>query len=311
MSGNLENRVAIVTGGARGIGFAIAQTLVMEGARVVIADNGCALDGGPEDSVVTDAAIERLESRVPGSAAGFDENLAAPGAAQRCIDFAIERFGYVDLLINNAAIHRSGPIWKFDLEEFELVLRTNLMMPAALMAAATPRMREQAASGRIPGAIVNLVSAAGFIGNPNEGAQAAAKGGLIGLTRAAAMDLSPVGITCNAVTPWASTRLTQAMKAVGDAQAEYKERALKVPIVPVANLVAYLCTSYAARVTGQLLGVRGREVLLFQPAAPSMTVFTDSQIFDAEQYAQYMRSVRGKLADLRSEYEIFNVDPIL
>ncbi|CAN5286238.1 SDR family oxidoreductase [soil metagenome] len=311
MSGNLENRVAIVTGGARGIGFAIAQTLVMEGARVVIADNGCALDGGPEDSVVTDAAIQRLESRVPGSAAGFDENLAAPGAAERCVQFAIERFGHVDQLINNAAIHRSGPIWKFDLEDFELVLRTNLIMPAAMMAAAAPRMREQAAAGRIPGAIVNLVSAAGFIGNPNESAQAAAKGGLIGLTRAAAMDLSAVGITCNAVTPWASTRLTQAMKAVGDTQVEYKERALKVPIVPVANLVAYLCTSYAARVTGQLLGVRGREVLLFHPPAPSMTVFTDSQIFDAEQYAQYMRSVRGKLADLRNEYEIFNVDPIL
>jgi NAD(P)-dependent dehydrogenase (short-subunit alcohol dehydrogenase family) len=311
MSGNLENRVAIVTGGARGIGFAVAQTLAMEGAQVVIADNGCALDGGPEDSVVTDAAVARLESRAPGCAAGFDENLALPGAAERCVAFAAERFGNVDLLINNAAVHVTSPIHRLDLEEFERVLRNNLIVPAAMMAAATPRMREQASAGRIPGAVVNLVSAAGFIGNPNESAQAASKGGLIALTRSAAMDLSAVGITCNAVSPWASTRLTQSMRPVGDSQAEYKDRALKVPIMPVANLVAFLCTSYAARITGQLLGVRGREVLLFHPAAPSMTVFTDSLIFDAEQYAQYMRSVRGKLADLRNEYEIFNVDPIL
>lgn len=311
MSGTLENRIAVVTGGARGIGFAIAQTLAMEGAKVVVADTGCAIDGGPEDPVVLDAALERLESRVPGCAAGFEENLADAGAPGRCVAFAIERFGHVDLIINNAAVQRSAPIHKLALDDFEAVLRTNLMVPAALMAAAAPRLREQAAAGRIPGSIVNLVSADGFIGNPGEAAQAASKGGLIALTRSAAMDLAAASITCNAVAPWAATRLTQAMKPVGDLQAEYKERALRVPILPVANLVAFLCTSYAARVTGQLLGVRGREVLLFHPAVPAMTVFTDSLIFDAEQYAQYMRSVRGKLADLRNEFEIFNVDPIL
>jgi NAD(P)-dependent dehydrogenase (short-subunit alcohol dehydrogenase family) len=311
MSDTLMNRIAIVTGGARGIGFAVAQTLAMEGAKVVIADNGCAIDGGPEDSVAADAAVERLNAKAPGCAIAFDENLADAGAAERCVQATLDAFGAVDIVINNAAIERHGAIQSLKIDDFEQVLRNNLLAPAALLAAATPRMVTQESSGRLPGAIVNLVGAAGFIGNPRQSAISAAKAGLIALTRTAAMDLSRHGIICNAVAPWATTRVTQAMQPVNEVQREYKANSLALPMSYVANLVVYLCTSYAARVSGQLFGVRGREVLLFHPAAPEMTIFTQPGGFDADQYAQWMQSLRGKLADMRSEYEIFNIDPIL
>jgi len=104
MSDTLDNRVAIVTGGARGIGLAIAQTLAMEGAKVLIADNGCAIDGSPEDSVVIEAAVDRLNAKAPDCAAAFTEDLSAPGAAEACVALARERFGQVDIVVNNTPV---------------------------------------------------------------------------------------------------------------------------------------------------------------------------------------------------------------
>lgn len=311
MSDTLDNRVAIVTGGARGIGLAIAQTLAMEGAKVIVADNGCAIDGGAEDSVVADAAIDRLNAKSPDCAVAFMEDIAAPGAAERCVQLAVDTFGHVDIVVNNAAIKREAPIYHAKREDFEAVIRNNLVAPHALLAAATPLMREQVGHGRIPGSIVNIVATAGFIGNYGQGGYAASKAGLIGLTRVVAMDMAGSGVTCNAVAPFAATRVTQSMQPTNEAQRESREHALKVPASYVANLVAFLCTTYASRVSGQLFGVRGREVFLYHPPAPEMTIFTHPGGFDAEQYAQFMQSLRGKYADLRTDVEVFNVDPIL
>jgi len=311
MSDTLDNRVAIVTGGARGIGLAIAQTLAMEGAKVLIADNGCAIDGSPEDSVVIEAAVDRLNAKSPDCAAAFTEDLAAPGAAMACVTLARERFGHVDIVVNNAAIMRESPIYASQRDDYEAVIRNNLIAPYALLAAATPVMREQAKHGRIPGSIVNLVATAGFIGNYGQAAYAASKGGLIGLTRVVAMDMAGAGVTCNAVAPFAATRVTQSMQPTNEVQRESREHALKVPASYVANLVAFLCTTYASRISGQLFGVRAREVFLYHPPAPEMTIFTHPGGFDAEQYAQFMQSLRGKYADLRTDVEVFNIDPIL
>jgi len=311
MTDILDKRVAIVTGGARGIGLAIAQTLVMEGARVVIADNGCGIDGGPQDSVVADAAVERLNAKSPGSAIAFKENLAQPDAAEACVALARANWGAIDIIVNNAAIQIDAPIHDTRRDQYEQVFATNLIAPYALLAAATPHMREQVKRGRIPGSIINIIAASGFIGNVHQSAFVAAKAGLMGLTRAVAMDLSAIGITCNSVAPFATTRLTQQFEPRTEAQRQYHGHALKVPASYVANLVAYLCTSYASRVTGQCFGVRAREVFLYHPPLPRMTVYTQPGGFDADSYAQYMQSLRGQYADLRTEYEVFNIDPLL
>ena len=110
---------------------------------------------------------------------------------------------------------------------------------------------------------------------------------------------------------FAATRVTQSMQPTNEVQRESREHALKVPASYVANLVAFLCTTYASRISGQLFGVRAREVFLYHPPAPEMTIFTHPGGFDAEQYAQFMQSLRGKYADLRTDVEVFNIDPIL
>jgi NAD(P)-dependent dehydrogenase (short-subunit alcohol dehydrogenase family) len=250
MSGPLDARVALVTGGARGIGRAIALRLHEQGAAVVIADSGTAIDGRGGDPTIARDMAEHLGAR----AAAFEESIASPSAAAAAVALAVERFGGLDIVVNNAAILRDGFIFKADALDWDAVIRNNLSAAFHVLAAAAPVLRAQtkALRGGTPyawGRIVNIVSTAAFYGNYGQAADASAKAGLLGLTRAA-------------------TRVTQSMKPANAAQAAYQERALRVPAEPVAALVAWLAGPEAGDVTGQLFGVRGREIFLFSQPRP-------------------------------------------
>src|SRR5207253_11471595 len=135
--------------------------------------------------------------------------------------------------------------------------------------AASAAMREQAKNGRPAGSIVNIVSTARIYGNFGQSAYGAAKAGLIGLTRVVAHDLARSGIRCNAVTPFAATRVTESIKPANDAQAAYQEKAPKVPAPYVARLVSFLASDAASHVSGQLCGARGRELFVSSQPRPA------------------------------------------
>jgi len=223
------------------------------------------------------------------------------------VTLAQERFGAVDIVVNNAAIIRDGFIFKSDPAAWDAVLRTNLTGAQCLLAAATPIMRDQAKSGRSPGAIVNIVSTAGIYGNFGQSAYGAAKAGLIGLTRVVAHDLARSGIRCNAVAPFAATRVTQSIQPANEAQAAYKAKALKVPAAYVARLVAFLASDAAAAISGQLFGVRGREVFVFSQPRPKQRVVQAPDAFDPA----LMKQLEPGFADLVTDLEAFSGDPIL
>jgi len=265
----LAGRVALVTGGGRGIGRAIAERLYGEGASVVIADNGTAIDGeGADPSVARD-----LAAALGARAAAYVESIASPSAAAAAVDLARRRFGAIDIVVNNAAILRDALLFKSEPLAWDAVLRTNLSAAFHILAAATPAMREQRKAGRGGaegwGRIVNIVSTAGLYGNYGQAAYASAKAGLVGLMRVAALEMQRSQVTCNAVAPFAATRVTESIRPANPAQAAYKERALKIPAEPVAALVAWLAGPEAARVTGQLFGVRGKEIFLFSQPRPA------------------------------------------
>lgn len=304
----LANRVALVTGGARGIGLAIARMLHAQGAAVLIADNGVSIGGDEPDSQVAESAAAALGER----AAAFTADLSEPGAAEAAVQAAAAQFGGLDLVVNNAAILRDGFIFKTRRDDWERVLRVNLHAPFAVLAAATPLMREQGKAGRAPGRIVNVVSSAGLIGNFAQSAYASAKAGLVGLTRVVAMDLSRSGITCNAVAPFAATRVTESIQPANDAQSEYKARALRIPAEYVARLTAFLLSD-ANRYTGQIFGVRGREVFLFSQPRPVARVVT-APLSEADPAALgpvLDAAFAGHLATLATDLELFNTEPVL
>ena len=301
-NGKLSGRIAIVTGGARGIGLAIVEDLLAHGAKVVLVDSGVSIGGEP----VEPRLAMQVAAKYAGAAAicGDISDLAV---ANEAVALARDRFGAVDIVVNNAAIIRDAFIFKADPAAWDEVLRVNLTGAQRLLAAATPLMREQAKAGRAPGAIVNMVSTAGLYGNFGQSAYGAAKAGLVGLTRVVAHDLARSGIRCNAVAPFAATRVTESIRPANEAQAAYKKKALEVPAAYVARLVAYLCSSNAATISGQLFGVRGREVFVFSQPRPTAKVLMPRDGFDPAALA----TLQPALVDLVTDLEAFSADPIL
>jgi NAD(P)-dependent dehydrogenase (short-subunit alcohol dehydrogenase family) len=293
----LDARVAIVSGGARGIGLAIVEELAAQGAAVVIVDSGVSIAGEPLEPELAQQAARR-----------FPRAIAVCGdiveSAQTAVEQAQKHFGSVDIVVNNAAIIRDAFIFKSDAASWDAVIRTNLTGAQRLLAAATPLMREQAKNGRAPGAIVNIVSTAGIYGNFGQAAYGAAKAGLIGLTRVTAHDLARSRIRCNALAPFAATRVTESIRPANEAQAAYKAKALRVPARAVARVVAFLASARAAHITGQLFGVRGREVFLFSQPRPTQRLLLADGAID-------LKPLETHFTELVTDLEAFAGDPIL
>lgn len=303
---DLQDRVAIVTGGARGIGLAIAEDLAAHGARVVIVDAGVSIAGEPEEPAIAEQVVAGRPEW-----AAITGDVAQTGVARAAVELAQTRFGGVDIVVNNAAIIRDAFIFKSDEAAWDAVIRTNLTGAQRLLAAATPVMREQAKGGRAPGAIVNMVSTAGIYGNFGQAAYGAAKAGLIGLTRVVAHDLARSGIRCNAVAPFAATRVTESIKPANDSQAAYKRKAMEVPPLYVARLVSLLASEAAAKISGQIFGARGRELFIFSQPRPTARLVHPRGAFDLAALGEAIKALEPGFAELITDLEAFSGDPIL
>ena len=286
----LEGRVAVVTGAGRGIGRATALELARQGAAVVVNDVGVAPDGsGPDASLATRVAAE-IEA-AGGRAAASADSVAEWAGAQRIAGTALERFGALDVLVNNAGLSAGAPLWELDPALFERVVASHLHGSFHCMRAAVPHRK-----ARGWGRIVNLVSRAGIIGVPGNAAYGAGKGGVFGLTNVASRDLAPFGITVNAVNPSATdTRMVSGAieagrAAGGDAarRAENLAAAIQRP-EDVAVLIAALCSDAAARINGQVFFVAKSRVALFQPLTLVQTRDKDGP-WSAEELAKALGS---------------------
>ena len=303
---DLAQRVAIVTGGARGIGLAIAEDLSKHGARIVIIDSGVSIAGQPEEPALAQKVVAGRSDWI-----AVCGDIADPALARAAVETAQERFGAVDIVVNNAAIIRDAFIFKSDDAAWDAVIRTNLTGAQRLLAAATPLMRDQVKAGRTPGSIVNIVSTAGIYGNFGQAAYAAAKAGLIGLTRVVAHDLARAAIRCNAVTPFAATRVTESIKPANEAQAAYKAKALRVPALYVARLVSFLASDAAAAISGQLFGARGRELFLFSQPRPAKRLLQPEGGYELAHLARELQAMQPHLTELVTDLEAFSGDPII
>ncbi len=256
MSGLVQDRVAFVTGGAGGIGLAIARALAEEGAKVALADLR-------EDAVRAAAdGIAREGREVSGSAC----DVASEPQLIQAIDAAAQRFGRIDILVNNAGLQYVSPIETFPTEKFELLLKIMLVAPFVATKHVFSGMKRQGF-----GRIVNIASINGLVGFAGKAAYNSAKHGLVGLTRVAALEGAPHGITVNALCPgYVDTPLVR--NQLGDlarARGVPVERVLEdviFPLVPmrrllstsdVADYVVFLASEKASCVTGQAVVVDG------------------------------------------------------
>lgn len=264
--GGLEDRVAIVTGAGRGIGRATALCLASRGARVVVNDLGASLDGQGDDATPANNVVTEIE-KAGGVAVANGDSVAEWASASRIIESALDHFGRIDLLVNNAGLSASAPIFDHDPELFDRVVRSHLHGTFYCMRAASPHMKD-AGYGRI----VNVVSRAGLLGIPGSSAYGAGKGGVFALTNVASRDLATFGITVNAVNPAATetrmvTNAIDSFRAKGGQSVKMAEglAAALQPPENIAALITALCLDEAARFNGEVFHLEKDRIGLFDP----------------------------------------------
>jgi 3-oxoacyl-[acyl-carrier protein] reductase len=242
---NLKGKVAVITGGARGIGAAIVRRLSLEGADIVINDIAAGESG--------DQLIAEIKA-AGGKAVFIAADISKAAEAKRLIEEAIAAMGKIDILVNNAGITRDNLIMRMSEEEWDSVIAVNLKGTFNCLQAATRPMLKQRS-----GAIVNLASVVGVAGNPGQANYSASKAGVIGLTKTAAKELASRGIRVNAVAPgFIETDMTKKLPE------EYTGKLKEV--IPlgifgtpenVADVVAFLAGDDAAYVTGEVIKIDG------------------------------------------------------
>jgi NAD(P)-dependent dehydrogenase (short-subunit alcohol dehydrogenase family) len=249
----LEGKVAIVTGAGGGIGRATALAFAKEGASVLVNDFGGARDGrGQGSPAAADGVVAEIRA-AGGRAEPSYESVSDEAAAERIVQKAVERFGRLDVLINNAGILRDKTLLKLELADFQAVLDVHLTGSFLCLRAAAARLKEQGQGG----SIVNTTSVSGLLGNLGQANYAAAKAGIYGLTRTASIELQRYGIRVNAVAPLAKTRMTEELplfEKIGDSLSPEH----------VAPVHVYLASDLSREVTGVTLSVAGARISQFK-----------------------------------------------
>jgi NAD(P)-dependent dehydrogenase (short-subunit alcohol dehydrogenase family) len=212
----LEGTVAIVTGAGRGLGRAYALELAARGARVVVNDSGSSMDGSGGDAGPAQTVASEIEA-AGGEAVASTDDVATWKGGQRVVHAAIEAWGDLNVLVNNAGILRDRLIANMTEEEWDTVISVHLKGHFVPMRHAAAYWRERHRSGRpVLAAVVNTTSTSGLTGNPGQANYGAAKAGIAALTVIAAQELARYGVRVNAIAPAARTRLTEATPGLGD-----------------------------------------------------------------------------------------------
>jgi NAD(P)-dependent dehydrogenase (short-subunit alcohol dehydrogenase family) len=265
----MEGKVAIVTGAGRGVGRGIALDLARAGAAVVVNDLGVSLAGesGAESSVAGQVA-EEIRS-LGGQAIANSDSVASWAGAHRIVEAALDSFGRLDAVVNNAGNLRDSLFHKMTEEEFDSVFAVHLKGSFNVSRAAAPHFKAQAS-----GAYVHMTSTSGLVGNFGQANYAAAKLGVVGLSRSIALDMQRFNVRSNAVAPFAWTRMIDSIPTNTPEQQKRVEGLKRLVPEKIAPFVTALVSDAGAHVTGQIFGVRNNEIYLFSQPRPIRTAHT-------------------------------------
>lgn len=291
----VTGKVAVVTGAGGGIGKGIALALAAAGARVVVNDIGAAQAQGVVDEI----------KAAGGQAVANTDSVASRASAEQIVQTAVDVYGKIDIVVNNAGNLRDRLFHKMSEEEWSQVLDVHLNGSFNVSRAAAPYFRQQES-----GAYVHMTSTSGLIGNFGQANYSAAKMGIVGLSKSIALDMSRFNVRSNCIAPFAWTAMTSSIPAETP---EEKARVLKLQKMEagkIAPLVVYLGSDAASEVTGQIFAVRANEIMLFSQPRPIRSVHMSTG-WTPEDIAEIaIPAMKNDFFKLERSPEVIGWDPI-
>lgn len=269
MNGICEGRVAVVTGGGRGLGRAHALELARQGAKVVVNDLGSELDGTGVSRGPAAEVVETIRA-AGGEAVANGDDISDWDGAGRVIETAIETFGRLDVLVNNAGIVRDRMLFNMSIEEWDAVIRVHMRGTFAPSRHAASYWRQRAKDGHANDArIINTSAPAGLFGGVGQSNYGSAKAAIAAFTIIASKELQRYGVTANAISPGAQTRMTGPPRPDGTTDDGSQEQAFDAMAAEnVSPLVAWLASAESAEITGRVFNVQGGMVNVAEGWSP-------------------------------------------
>ncbi|WP_404989789.1 SDR family oxidoreductase [Caballeronia sp. LZ029] len=300
----MEGKVVVVSGAGGGIGRDIALLMARYGARVVVNDIGASLEGTGRDSTPGERVVEEIRA-AGGEAVSNTDSVAESGAGERIVEQALDAFGRIDCVVNNAGILRDRFFHKMSDEEWDAVLKVHLYGSFNLSRAAANRFKDQES-----GTFVHMTSTSGLIGNLAQANYNAAKMGIAGLSKSIALDLGRFKVRSNCIAPFAWSRMVSSIPTDTPEQAARVEKIKQMTPAKIAPLAVYLASDGARDVNGQIFTVRNNEIFLMSQPRPVRSVH-QSEGWTPESIAEHgMPALKSSFVPMDRSGDVFSWDPV-
>ena len=300
----LKDKVVLVTGAGRGVGRDIALQAASQGAKVVVNDLGGQADGEGSDNSPAMEVVGDIKAAGGEAVANYD-SVADFDAAHNMVQQAIDEFGRIDCVVNNAGILRDVIFHKMTEEDWDSVIAVHLKGSFNTSRAAATHFREQGS-----GAFVHMTSTSGLFGNFGQANYAAAKMGIVGLSKSLALDMERFGVRSNCISPFAWSRLIGTIPITDEEQAARVEKIKEMVPAKIAPMAVFLLSDAASEVSGQIFGVRHNEIFLFNQNRPVRSV-QRSEGWTPETVAEFaIPAVSSNFTPLERSGDVFSWDPV-
>jgi NAD(P)-dependent dehydrogenase (short-subunit alcohol dehydrogenase family) len=303
--GCLAGRVIVVTGAGRGIGREIALLAASEGGKVVVNDLGGSADGEGTDAGVAQQVVDEI-ARAGGAAVANGDSVADPQGAERIVKTAVDAFGRIDAVVNNAGILRDRIWHRMSAVDWDAVIKVHLYGAFYVSKAATPYFKDQGS-----GSFIHFTSTSGLVGNIGQANYAAAKMGIVGLSKSIALDMARFGVRSNCVSPFAWSRMIGSIPVETPAQKARVERIQQtMTAAKIAPVVVFLASDLSREVTGQIFAVRKDEIFLMSQPRPLRVAHKDGGWTPQAIAETMLPAFRSSLYPLDRSEDVFNWEPL-
>jgi NAD(P)-dependent dehydrogenase (short-subunit alcohol dehydrogenase family) len=303
-SGFAKDKVVLITGAGGGIGREFALALGREGAKVVVNDLGASLDGVGTDNERAQTVVDEIKA-AGGEATANGESVSDWDAAARMVQVAVDTYGRIDCVINNAGILRDRFFFNMSKEDWHQVIDVHLHGSFYVSRAAATHFKAQQS-----GSYVHMVSTSGLIGNLAQANYSAAKLGIAALSKSIAMDMAKFNVRSNCISPFAWSRMISSIPTETPEQQARVERLQKMESSKIAPLAVYLASDAGVGVSGQVFAVRANEIFLMSQSRPVRSMHTE-QGWTPETIAERaMPALKSSFYKLDRSQDVFDWDPV-